>query len=48
MFPLLAVLVLRYPRIHVSTSNDSDMFFYVKTPIDKAFCITATLNISDI
>ena len=45
---LPAVFTLRYSRVHISTSDCSNMSSYFKTPINKTFHIATTLDISDI
>ena len=37
MTSLLAVFALRNARIHIYSSNCSNMLFYIKTSINKAF-----------
>jgi len=46
LFP--AVFALRNARVHVGFSNGCDVVANIKAPIDKHFCVIATLDILDI
>ena len=48
MLLFLAILVLRYTRIYIGTSDHSDIAFYIEASIDKTFCIVITLDVPDI
>ena len=48
MFPLLAILALRDARVPVGSSNSHNKPPYIKTPVNKTFSLTFTLNILDI
>ena len=42
------VLVLKYSKIYISTSNGSNMLFNIKGPVYKHFSICPILSIPDI
>ena len=46
LFPV--ILTLRYTRIHIGTSNHSDVAFYIEASVDKPFYIVATLDVPDV
>ena len=48
MFPLLVVLVLWDSRIHICTSNSSNITTNIEASIDKHFGQRTTLHISNI
>jgi len=48
MPPFLAVFALEYSEIYIHTSNDHYVASYVETPVNKAFSLASTLDISNI
>lgn len=48
MIPLLTVLVLRNARIHVDSSNHSDMTSYIEVLVNKALCFHVILRIPNV
>jgi len=48
MIPLPTVLTLRNTRVHISSSDYSDMAFYIETPINKALCFHTILRIPNV
>ena len=48
MFSSLTIFALRDIRVHVSFSNGSNKLLYIKTPVNKTFGLTPTLNIPNI
>ena len=48
MIPLLVVLVLRNAKIHVDSSNHSDITSYIKVPVNKTLCFHAILRIPNV
>ena len=43
LFP--AILALRYSRVHIGTSNHSNVASYIEASVDEFFGITTTLDI---
>ena len=48
MSPFLAVFALRNARVHIGSPNGHNIVANIKAPIDKHFCIVATLGVPDI
>jgi len=48
MFPLPTIFALRDIRVHVGSSNGGNKLLYIKTPVNKTFGLTPTLNIPNI
>ena len=48
IFLLLAILTLGDAWVYIGSTNSYNIFFYVKTPIDKIFSLTTTLNIPNV
>ena len=48
MIPFLAVLALRYARVHVLIPNCSYETTYIDVPINQSFCFVITLDIPNI
>ena len=45
MTPLPAVLALQNSRVHVRSSDHSNVIANIKTPVDKYFSVLATLYV---
>jgi len=48
MFLSPTIFALKDARVHVGSSNGSDKLPYNKTPVNKIFGLTSTLNIPNI
>ena len=48
IFPSLAILALRDIRVYVGSSNGCNKPPYIKTPVNKTFSLTSTLNIPNV
>jgi len=48
MTPLLAIFALGDTRVHVCSSDCSDVVAYVEASVDEEFCILTALNIPNV
>jgi len=48
VIPLLTVLALGYPWVHICTSNHCYVASNIEIPVDQAFCLASALNILNI
>ena len=48
MTPLLAICVLEYTRVHICSSDCSDVVAYIEASVDEKFCVLTALHILNI
>lgn len=48
MTPFSAVFTLQYSRVHTGALEHGYMAMKVEAPVDKSFCLCATLRVPDI